>query len=129
MARDEYLQLCLRDLDEVAEGGLRLADGSGGEFEDFGGSELDSGDSPGDEIFFEVNDEAVGIEIEGVDGKAHGEGMNAAGGRKQKPPTGREAGGAGGHESAKARPMSRGHSDIVGEAVVTRAIVGLERAH
>ena len=51
-----------------------------GSFQDGSGVCSDGGHAPGFQVFFEVDDFAVAVEVDGVDGEAHGEGVDAVGG-------------------------------------------------
>jgi len=67
-----------KDLYLVAEGGLGLANHSGRKFKYGRSLNADCGHAPGLEVFFNVNDDAIAIKVNGVNRKAHGKGVNSA---------------------------------------------------
>lgn len=89
--------LFLEDVDLVAQHGLGFLDGAGGDFYYGGGVYSDGGHAPGFEVFFYVDYLAVAVQVDGVDGEAHGEGVDAVGGVDPEALAGGEVVGAGGH--------------------------------
>ena len=69
-----------RNIDLVAERGQGLADGARGKLEHGSGVDANGGHAPGLEIFFNVDDNSFPVKVNGVDGKTHGEGVDAVGG-------------------------------------------------
>ena len=67
-------------IDLVAEGGGGFLDRADRQLEHRGGGDADRGNAPGFQTFFDVDDNAVAVKVDGVDGKAHGEGVDAVGG-------------------------------------------------
>jgi hypothetical protein len=69
-----------RNIDLVAERGQGLADGACRKLEHGGGVDADRRHAPGLELLFNVNDNSFPVKVNGVDGKTHGEGVDAVGG-------------------------------------------------
>jgi len=115
------------DIDLIAESGRGFADGSGREFQDRCGMCADRGEAPGLQGFFKMDHFAVAIKIKRIDGKAHGEGMNAVARADPESASAREGRGIGGHEAAKARPVGASKDEIGGEVDRASAIEGVGR--
>src|ERR1019366_1498913 len=67
-----------RNIHLVAECSQRFADRSHGKLEHGSGSDANGGHAPGLEALFHVDDNPLPVKVYGVDGKTHGEGMDAA---------------------------------------------------
>src|ERR1700687_2836715 len=68
-----------RNIYLVADYGQGFADGAGGKLEDRSGMHANSGQAPGFELLFDVDDYPFPVEVHGVDRKAHGEGVDTVG--------------------------------------------------
>src|SRR5438270_12622377 len=68
-----------RNIHQVADNGQGLADGAGGKLEDRSGMHANSGQAPGLELLFNVDDNPLPVKIHGVDRETHGEGVDAVG--------------------------------------------------
>ena len=90
----------------IAELGCGLADSADGEFEHGGGADADCGHAPGFQAFFDVDDDAVAIEVKGIDGETHGEGVDAVGGMDPEAASAGERGWICRHQAAEAGPVS-----------------------
>src|SRR5271166_3778168 len=104
-----------KDIYLVADGGLGLADGAFGEFKHRCSPNPHGGHAPGLELLFDVDDNPLPVEVNGVDGKTHGEGVNAVGRVDPQALAAGEAGRVGGHKSAKAGPVGARDREIGGE--------------
>ncbi len=69
-----------RDIYLIAHDGLGFADGACGKLEYGSGLDANCGQTPRLQGLFYVDDNPVAVEVDGVDGKAHGEGVDAVGG-------------------------------------------------
>src|ERR1700690_523357 len=114
-----------KDVDAVAEHGGGCADGAGGELKYRGGLDADGGYPPGLQIFFQVDDVAIPVEVDGVDCETHGEGVNAVRGIDPESAAGWEGRAVGGHESAKPRPVRARDDEIGGEIGGAGAVEGV----
>lgn len=94
-----------RNIYLVADGGQRLADGAGRNLKYGSGVNSNRGQAPGLEVFLDVDDDSVAVEVDGVDWKTHGEGVNAVGGANPQALAARETGRIGSHQAAKAGPV------------------------
>jgi hypothetical protein len=115
------------DVDLVAESGRGFADGSGGKFQDGSGVSANGSEPPWLEGFFKVDDFAIAVEIERVNGKAHGEGVDAVGGADPEAAARWEGGGVSGHEPAKTRPVGARDDEVGGEINGACAVEGVGR--
>ena len=68
-----------RNVHLVAYYGQGFADGAGGKLEDRSGMHANSGQAPGLEFLFYVDDYPFPVKVHGVDWEAHGEGVDAVG--------------------------------------------------
>lgn len=66
------------NIDLIAEYSLSRGDGACRQLEHRRRADTHGRHPPGFEILLNVNDHSVAVEIDGVDGEAHGEGVNAA---------------------------------------------------
>jgi hypothetical protein len=115
------------DIDLIAESGCRFANGSGGEFQDGGGMRANGSETPGLQRFLEMDDFAVAIKVKRVNGKAHGEGVDAVGGADPEAAARWEGGGVSGHEPAKTRPVGARDDEVGGEVNGACAVEGVGR--
>src|ERR1017187_5219822 len=68
-----------RNIYLVGERGQGLADGAGRKLKHGSGVDANGGHAPGLELLFNVDDNSFPVEVNGVDGKTHGEGVDAVG--------------------------------------------------
>jgi len=113
------------DVDLVAYYGLGFGYDAGRKFEHGGGLNANGGEAPGFQSLLDVDYQVIAVEVDGVDGEAHGEGMNAVGGLDPKADAAGEARGIGSHEAAEARPVGAGDPEIGGEIGGAGAVEGV----
>jgi hypothetical protein len=122
-----------RNIYLVADDGQGLADGAGGKLEDRSGMHANGGQSPGLELFFNVDDYPFPVKVYGVDRETHGEGVDTVGGVNPQSLTLGEMGRVGGHEASKAGPMGARDQEIGreigGAGAIESVSLGPARGH
>src|SRR5260370_37523747 len=122
-----------RNVHLVADDGQGLADGACWKLQDRSGMKANSGQSPRFELLFHVDDNPIPVKVHGVDGEAHGEGMDAVRGVNPQSLAAGEMRRTGGHEAAKAGPVGGREQEIgreIGGAGAVKSVsLGAARGH
>src|ERR1700737_3273495 len=109
----------------VAEHGQGLSDGTDGKLKHRSSVDANRSHAPGIVFLFNVNDNPFPVKVHSVDGEAHGECVDTVGRVNPQSLAAGEAGRVGGHEAAKAGPVSARDQEIgceVGGACVVKSV-------